>query len=124
MRTLVVGPSWIGDAVLSHPLIVRLRQRDPSGVIDVLAPPWALPVYRRMPEVAGTIALPFGHGDLKLRARRQFAKSLPRYDHAILLPNTFKSALIPWHAGIAVRTGYRGEMRYGLLNDIRTLDER
>ena len=123
-RTLVVAPSWIGDAVLSHPLLVRLKERDPHGRIDVLAPPWALPVYRRMPEVAETIALPFGHGDLKLGERRKFAQALPAYDRAIVLPNTFKSALIAWHARIPLRTGYRGEMRYGLLNDLRRLDER
>ena len=76
-----------------------------------------------MPEVADTIALPFGHGDLELGARRRFAKALPAYDRAIVLPNSFKSALIPWHAGIPVRTGYRGEMRYGLVNDLRVLDE-
>ncbi len=77
-----------------------------------------------MPQVAGAIALPFGHGDIKLGARREFALSLPRYDRAIVLPNTLKSALIPWHAKIPVRTGYRGEMRYGLLNDLRALDEK
>ena len=90
----------------------------------MLAAPWALPVYRRMPEVARAIPLPFGHGDLKLGERRRFAKTLPKYDRAFVLPNTFKSALIPWHADIAVRTGYRGEMRYGLLNDLRRLDEK
>jgi heptosyltransferase-2 len=89
----------------------------------VLAPPWCLPVYRRIPEVAGTHSNPFGHGELRLAERRRFAKSLPRYDEAIVLANTLKSALIPWHAGIARRTGYRGEMRYVLLNDLRTLDE-
>lgn len=122
-RVLVVGPSWIGDAVLSHPLLVRLKERDPAGSIDVLAPPWALPVYRRMPEVAEAIGLRFGHGELKLAERRRFARSLAPYDQAVVLPNTFKSALIPWHANIPVRTGYRGEMRYGLLNDLRVLDE-
>ena len=122
-RTLIVAPSWVGDAVLTHPLIVRLKERDPEGTIDVLAPPWALAVFRRMPEVAQTLALPFGHGDLKLGERRRFAVSLPKYDQAIVLPNSFKSALIPWHARIAVRTGYRGEMRYGLINDLRRLDE-
>lgn len=123
MRTLVVAPSWVGDAVLSHPLLARLKSRDPAGVIDVLAPPWALPVYRRMPEVAQAISNPFGHGDLRLAERRRFARALPQYDRALVLPNSLKSALIPWHAGVPVRTGWRGEMRYGLLNDVRKLDE-
>ena len=123
-RVLVVAPSWVGDAVLTHPLLVRLRQRDPSGLVDVLAPSWALAVFRRMPEVSQAIALPFGHGDVKLGMRRAFGRSLGRYDQAIVLPNSFKSALIPWHAGIPRRTGYRGEMRYALLNDVRRLDKR
>ena len=122
-RCLVVAPSWIGDAVLSHPLLVRLKQADPQGSIDVLAPPWVMPVYGRMPEVARTISNPFGHGDLRLRERRAFARKLDPYERAIVLPNSFKSALIPWHAGIPLRTGYRGEMRLGLLNDLRALDE-
>ena len=102
---------------------MRLKESDTQGTIDVLAPPWVLPVYRRMPEVAGTHTLPFGHGDLRLGERRRFAKTLPNYDRAVVLPNTLKSALIPWHAGIPVRTGWHGEMRYGLLNDRRILDE-
>lgn len=122
-RTLVVAPSWIGDAVLSHPLLMRLKEFQPTFDIDVLAPPWVAPVYRRMPEVAATIDNPFGHGQLRLGERRRFAKSLDRYDRAIVLPNTFKSALIPWYAGIRTRTGYRGEMRYGVLNDLRALDD-
>ena len=103
---------------------MRLKERDPTADIDVLAPSWALAVFRRMPEVSRALALPFGHGDLKLGERRRFGKSLDRYDQAIVLPNSLKSALIPWHAGVPVRTGYRGEMRYGLLNDIRSLDKR
>lgn len=123
MDTLVVAPSWVGDAVLSQPLLARLKARDPAGALDVLAPAWAFPVFRRMPEVRAALALPFGHGELRLGARRAFAKSLPRYDRAVVLPNSLKSALVPWHAGIPERVGYRGEWRYGLLTDVRVLDE-
>jgi heptosyltransferase-2 len=122
-RILVVAPSWVGDAVLAQPMLARLKEREPGARIDVLGPDWVLPVFRRMPEVDGAIANPFGHGALQLGARRRFARSLPAYDCALVLPNSFKSALIPWHAGIPVRTGYRGEWRYGLLNDLRVLDE-
>src|SRR5262249_4802247 len=79
--------------------------------------------YRRMPEVSEAISQPFGHGELKLGERRRFAKSLGKYDEAIVFPNSWKSALIAWHAGIAKRTGYIGEMRYGLLNHARPLDK-
>jgi heptosyltransferase-2 len=76
-----------------------------------------------MPEVRRTIAFPFGHGELRLGERRSFARGLPGYDRAVVLPNSLKSALVPWFAGIPVRTGWRGEMRFGLLNDLRKLDE-
>ncbi len=122
-ETLVVSPSWIGDAVLAHPLLVRLKSRDPGGAIDVLAPAWASALYGRMPEVRRTLAFPFGHGELELGDRRRFARALPHYDRAIVLPGSLKSALVPWFAGIPVRTGWRGEMRFGLLNDLRRLDK-
>lgn len=123
MHTLIVAPAWIGDAVLAQPLLERIAARDPAGTIDVLAPPWTLAVFRRMPQVAATLALPFGHGELQLGGRRRFARGLRRYDRAIVLPNSLKSALVPWFAGIPRRTGYRGEMRYGLLNDMHRLDQ-
>jgi heptosyltransferase II len=104
-------------------MLVRVKERDPAGRIDVLAPAWVVPVYRRMPQVSEAIAQPFGHGELRLAERRRFAKGLAAYDRAIVLPNSWKSALIPWHAGIKQRAGYVGEMRYGLLNDARALDK-
>lgn len=123
-RILVVGPSWVGDMVMAQTLFAELRRRDPDCRIDVLAPDWSRPLLERMAEVHQALSLPFGHGDVRLRERRQFGRDLRgHYDQAILLPNTFKSALIPWWAGIPRRTGWRGEMRYGLLNDLRVLDE-
>jgi heptosyltransferase-2 len=123
-RILIVAPSWVGDAVLSQPLLALLKTKNPATQIDVLAPAWVLPAYRRMPEVAATIENPFAHGELALGARLRLARGLrqARYDRAFVLPNSFKSALVPWFAGIARRTGFIGELRYGLLNDARRLD--
>jgi heptosyltransferase-2 len=124
-RILIVAPAWVGDAVLAHPLYKRLRERHAGSTITVLAPPWVLPILGRMPEVDATLENPFGHGTLAIAERRRFAKSLAgRFDHAIVLPNSLKSALVPYFAGIPLRTGYLGESRFGLLNDRRRLDEK
>ncbi len=124
MRILIVAPAWIGDAVLVQPLASRLHERTPGLSLDVLAPPWTEPVFARMPEVDQTIVAPFRHGELALGKRRAVGDALrkARYDQAIVLPNSFKSALAPLFARIPIRTGYIGEMRFGLLNDARRLD--
>lgn len=123
-RILVVGPSWVGDMVMAQTLFSALRQRYPGCVIDVLAPDWSRPLLERMPEVRHALSLPFGHGELRLAERRQQGRLLAgRYDQAIVLPNSLKSALIPFWGRVPVRTGWRGEMRYGLLNDLRVLDK-
>ncbi|WP_456377820.1 lipopolysaccharide heptosyltransferase II [Thiolapillus sp.] len=121
---LVVGPSWVGDMVMAQSLFRTLKQRQPQTAIDVLAPGWSLPLLQRMPEVRAGVEMPLGHGKLALRRRWALGRSLRgRYRQAILLPNSWKSAIVPWAADIPRRTGWRGEMRYGLLNDIRKLDK-
>jgi len=124
-RILVIGPSWVGDMVMSQSLFKALKQNNPDCVIDVLAPAWSLPILARMPEVRKGIVMPTNHGELKIRQRYQLGKTLNgHYDQAIVLPNSLKSALLPFFAGIKLRTGWRGEMRYLLLNDLRALDEK
>jgi heptosyltransferase-2 len=117
-RTLVISPNWIGDAVMSQPLLRLLKEAHPERPIDVLAPPSAAPVWRAMKEVAEVLETPFRHGALQLKERRKYAKVLKSrgYADSYVLPNTLKYALIPWLAGIPKRVGYKGEMRYGLVN--------
>ncbi len=124
-KLLVVGPSWVGDMIMAHPLFTRLHQRDEKLTLDVLAPGWTLPLLERMPEVSRAWENPFVHGELNISARWQLAHRLrdEAYDQAIVLPNSIKSALIPFFARIPRRTGYLGEKRYLLLNDRHTLDK-
>lgn len=123
-KILVVGPAWVGDMVMAQTLFILLKERE-SCLIDVIAPSWSKPLLERMPQVRQAHTLPINHKELKLLQRIKIGKSLrnENYDQAILLPNSFKSALIPFFAKIPVRTGWLGEYRYGLLNDSRKLDK-
>lgn len=125
-KILIVGPAWVGDMVMAQSLFRAIKQLKPQAVLDVLAPEWSRPLLERMPEVQEAFALPIGHGVLKLGVRKQLAQQLKNnaYDQAIVLPNSWKSALIPWWAKIPKRTGFFGEMRFGLLNDARVLNKK
>jgi heptosyltransferase II len=121
---LIIAPAWVGDMVMAQSLFKVLKRRYPECRIDVLAPAWCAPLLERMNEVRTPLPLEIGHGQLKLGQRRRIGHALraAQYQHAIVLPNSFKSALIPWWADIPRRTGYVGEWRYLLLNDCRPLE--
>jgi heptosyltransferase-2 len=125
-KYLIVGPSWVGDMVMAQSLFIDIKQREPECRIDVLAPAWTAALLDRMPEVTELIAGNFNHGKLSLGERLKLGKSLRSkgYTDAILLPNSLKSALVPVVAKIPTRTGFIGEQRWGLLNDIRKLDKK
>jgi heptosyltransferase-2 len=122
---LVVAPSWVGDCMLAQPMLARLKQRFPACRIDLFAPPWTVALLQNFPEVDQVIVNPFPHGALNFSARRALGKKLQsnQYDTAIVLPNSLKSALIPFFANIPNRIGFIGEFRYGLLTDARPLDK-
>lgn len=122
---LIVGPSWVGDMVMAQTLFKLLKRQQPETSIDVLAPLWSAPLLARMPEVRGAITLPFAHGQLGWRSRRDLGRQLQAkaYQQALVLPNSWKSALIPFWAKIPQRTGWLGEWRWGLLNDVRRLSK-
>lgn len=113
--SLLIAPQWIGDAVMTEPLLRVLAER--GETLSVAAMPWVAPIYRAMPHVVEVIELPFPRGGLHWGARRNLASQWRgRFERAYVGPNSWKSALLPWMAGIAVRVGYHGEARWGLLN--------
>ena len=113
-HTLIIAPQWIGDAVMTEPLLRRLAARGERLTVGAL--PWVAPVYRAMPQVADVIEFPFAHGGLQFKARRSIARRLTgQFDKAYVLPNSLKSALLPFLASIPQRIGYLGEARVGLL---------
>ena len=123
---LIVGPSWIGDMVMAQSLFMSIQQRDPTAVIDVVAPSWSVPVLARMPEVRDAIPLDVKHGEWGFFIRRALGVSLRDkcYDEAIIIPRSWKSALIPFFAKIKKRVGFLGELRFGLLTERRKLDKK
>ena len=124
--TLIIGPAWVGDMVMAQSLFRLLKSQDPAQQIDVIGPAWSVPLVGRMPEVRRGIPLAIGHGELALGARRELGHALRGecYARAIVLPRSFKSALVPWFAGIPVRTGFGAEFRGLLLTDARRLDRK
>lgn len=125
-RILIVAPSWVGDAILSEPLVALLRDPYEDPIVDVLVTPWCAPVYARMRGIRRIIETPFAHGKLDIAARKRLAGELRTegYTHAFVLPNSWKSALVPFLARIPRRVGYKGEARWGLLTDARPLDKK
>ncbi len=123
-KLLVVGPSWIGDMVMAQSLYKLLRKRGPEREIHVIAPVWSKPVLARMPEVGRAIELPVTHGEAGVGKRWRLGRELRTegYQRAIVLPRSLKSSLIPFFASVPVRTGFRGEWRFGLINDMRAFD--
>ena len=124
-KILIVAPSWVGDAVMAQSLFITLKSSYPDCEIDVLAPEWSQALFERMPQVNQIIVMPLKHGEFNLKKRFSLAKLIQKedYTHAIILPNSWKSALIPFFANIPTRTGFIGECRYGLLNDARKLNK-
>lgn len=123
-RILVVGPSWVGDMVMAQSLFMTLKASNPDAYIGVVAPAWSLPILERMDEVDEAVALEVGHGEFGFTTRRRLARQLRgRFDRAIVLPRSWKSALVPFLARIPERTGFTGEQRLVLLNERRELDK-
>lgn len=125
-KILIISPAWIGDIILAQSLFKYLKHRNSKTIIDVLAPSWSQELYSCMPEMNHFFVMPLGHAQFQFIKRWQLGKELreKKYDQAIILPNSWKSAIIPLAAHIPVRTGWLGEMRVQLLNDWRVLNKK
>ena len=124
-KILIIAPSWVGDMVMAQSLMMALKQQNADTEIHVLAPSWTKALTSRMPEVSQAIHSPFKHGELGLMNRVRLGRKLKSYsyDEAYVLPNSFKSALVPFFAKVPKRIGWRGEFRFGILNQIRFLNK-
>jgi len=124
MKALILAPAWVGDMVMAQALVQTLRAQDADGEIHLVAPPATAPLGTRLPGVRQVHELAASHGAWGWRERRRLGLRLRGlgFDAAYVLPNSFKSALVPCWAGIPRRVGWLGEARFGLLNDWRRLD--
>ena len=125
MKILIVAPSWVGDSVMAQSLYKIIKGSNSENKIDVLAPQWSLGILNRMDEVENLICSPFGHGEVRIKDRIKFGRSLREksYTQAIILTNSLKSSFIPFFSNIPRRTGWLGEMRFGFINDIRRVNK-
>ncbi|WP_342220077.1 lipopolysaccharide heptosyltransferase II [Rickettsiella endosymbiont of Miltochrista miniata] len=125
-KILIISPAWIGDIVIAQSLFKYIKHGNSETIIDVLAPAWSHELYSAMPEINEIFTMPLGHSQFQLKKRWRLGKGLrnKNYLQAIILPNSWKSAIIPFAAGIPIRTGWLGEMRFGLLNDWRILNKK
>ena len=125
-KYLIVGPSWVGDMVMANSLFKQIKQNDPTAIIDVIGPAWSSAILARMPEVRNAITLNTSHGEWGITTRRKLGHSLctEKYDKSIVLPRSWKAALVPFFANIKHRVGFHGEQRYILLNERRKLNKK
>ncbi len=118
---LLVPYMWIGDFVRCHTVVRLLNRRFPARPVDVLTTRMVSPLADYMPGVRKGIVFDLPRKRLALAEHRALAKRLAAegYGDALVMPRTWKSALAPFLAGIARRTGFFGEARIGILNDLR-----
>src|SRR5262249_6598856 len=118
---LIVPYMWIGDFVRCHTVVRLLRERFPQRPVDMLATSLCAPLADYMPGLRQAVVADLPRSRLALGQQKALADRLrsERYGTSLVMPRTWKSALAPWFAGIPERTGFVGEARFFLLNDVR-----
>ena len=118
---LIVPYVWIGDFVRCHSVVKLLRAQVPDRPVDIVSSTLCAPLADYMPGIRQAIVIDLPRRRLGVALQRQLADRLRegRYAQALVMSRKWKAALAPWLAGIPLRTGFTGEFRFGLLNDVR-----
>lgn len=118
---LIVPYMWIGDFVRCHSVVRLLQERFPDRSVDLLSTTLCAPLADYMPGVRKAVVVDLPRKRLAFAAHAALARRLRQEDYGrvLVMPRTWKSALAPYLAGIPERTGFAGEARFGLLNDLR-----
>jgi heptosyltransferase-2 len=118
---LIVPYVWIGDFVRCHSVVKLLRAQAPDRPVDIVSSTLCAPLADYMPGVRKAIVIDLPRRRLGVALQRQLANTLRQlhYAQALVMSRKWKAALAPWLAGVPLRTGFTGEMRFGLLNDLR-----
>ena len=118
---LIIPYVWIGDFVRCHSVVKLLRAQSPERPVDIVSSTLCAPLANYMPGIRQAIVIDLPRRRLGVALQRQLADRLRegRYAQALVMSRKWKAALAPWLAGIPLRTGFAGEFRFGLLNDVR-----
>jgi heptosyltransferase-2 len=118
---LIVPYVWIGDFVRCHSVVKLLRTQAPDRPVDIVSSTLCAPLADYMPGIRRAIVIDLPRRRLGIALQRQLAKRLRAggYAQALVMSRKWKAALAPFLAGIPLRTGFAGEFRFGLLNDLR-----
>lgn len=119
---LIVPYVWIGDFVRCHSVVRLLKAQDPVRPVDIVSNTLCAPLADYMPGIRRAIVADLPRRRLGMALQVRLARELRRegYGQALVMSRKWKAALAPWLAGIPLRTGFVGEARFGLLNDVRS----
>ena len=118
---LIVPYVWIGDFVRVHSVVRLLREQAPERPVDMVSSALCAPLADYMPGLRRAIVVDMPRRRLGVAQQRELADKLrtEHYAQSLVMSRKWKAALAPWLAGIPVRTGFAGEGRFGLINDMR-----
>jgi lipopolysaccharide heptosyltransferase II len=119
-RILLRGSNWLGDSVISAPAVHAIKAGRPDAQVTIIAPAKIASVWKLVADVDEVLPIE----EKSIFATLRTIRKQPRFDAAILFPNSLRSALEAWLAGIPRRVGFTGHNRRWLLNQVVAEEQR